>query len=78
MGGYESISGLMNYLFSVAKDIVQYGLLRPESEQGYSVEELELYSGDKEDPRKGTIIEKSGQRYILNPDPTGRRTGEGT
>jgi hypothetical protein len=57
------------------QDIVQYGLMKPEQEHGYSVEDLEAMKVDN-DPRVGTVIEKDGLRYLFNPDPTGRRTGE--
>jgi hypothetical protein len=47
-------------------------------EQGYSVEEIEAFSKDEnnESPLKGSVVEKGGLRYVLNPDPTGRRMGE--
>ncbi|KAJ3331699.1 hypothetical protein HDU76_002457 [Blyttiomyces sp. JEL0837] len=64
-------------LVDAVEDIKQHGVMKPESEHGYSVDELEsLNLNDREDPKKGTIQEKNGFRYVHNPDPTGRRNGE--
>ncbi|KAI8836577.1 hypothetical protein BC829DRAFT_405647 [Chytridium lagenaria] len=63
-------------LIGAVSDILQYGLWKEEKDHGYSMEEIELFTYMEEDPSKGKIIEKDGTNYILNRDPTGRRTGE--
>ncbi|KAJ3097426.1 hypothetical protein HDU97_004874 [Phlyctochytrium planicorne] len=40
------------------------------------MEEIELFCSSEEDPRKGEVVDRNGVKYILNRDPTGRRTGE--
>ncbi|KAJ3027501.1 UNVERIFIED_CONTAM: hypothetical protein HDU68_003689 [Siphonaria sp. JEL0065] len=66
-------------LIDAANDLSMYGLLRPENEQGYSIEELEILNA-KDDAEKsgkvGQVFSKDGFSYIYNPDPTGRRSGE--
>ncbi|KAJ3351281.1 hypothetical protein HDU83_009008 [Entophlyctis luteolus] len=69
-------------LIDAATDLAQHGLMRPESEQGYTIEELEELKLDPSSSRKvsdkvGKVIERNGISYIYNPDPTGRRNGEG-
>ncbi|KAJ3386217.1 hypothetical protein HDU84_001734 [Entophlyctis sp. JEL0112] len=65
-------------LIDAATDLAQHGLMRPESEQGYTIEELEELKLDPSSSRKvsdkvGKVIERNGISYIYNPDPTGRR-----
>ncbi|KAI9342894.1 hypothetical protein BDR26DRAFT_858946 [Obelidium mucronatum] len=66
-------------LIDAANDLSLYGLLRPENEQGYSIEELEELNA-KDDAAKsgkvGQVFNREGFSYIYNPDPTGRRNGE--
>ncbi|KAI9202949.1 uncharacterized protein BJ171DRAFT_425852 [Polychytrium aggregatum] len=75
-------------LISACEELIQYGQLKPESQQGFSEEELEeMARREKEKKEQGSrfeeIVEKKrgkdsrGNEVLLNPDPTGRRTGEG-
>ncbi|ORY53131.1 hypothetical protein BCR33DRAFT_756955 [Rhizoclosmatium globosum] len=69
----------LNRLIDAANDLSMYGLLKPENEQGYSVEELEELNGGvnaSKDSKVGQVFTKNGISYIYNPDPTGRRNGE--
>ena len=54
---------------------MDYGPLKPLPEQGYSEEQLENIAHGKS-PEKVEVV-SDGVRYLLNPDPTGRRTGKG-
>ncbi|KAJ3244622.1 hypothetical protein HDU78_010728 [Chytriomyces hyalinus] len=64
-------------LIDAANDISLHGLMKPENEHGYSIEELEELKGDsKPDDKVGQVFQRDGFSYIYNPDPTGRRTGE--
>ena len=58
-----------------AKDLVEFGPLKPLSEQGYTEEQIESLAQEKTSQK--TEIVSDGVRYLLNPDPTGRRTGKG-
>lgn len=58
------------------EDLIEYGSLKPENEQGYDEEQLEQLTKSNEAPAKQEIV-KDGVKILLNPDPTGRRTGEG-
>jgi hypothetical protein len=57
------------------QDLVEYGPLKPISEQGYTEEQMEDMAQGKTPEKKEIVSE--GIRYLLNPDPTGRRTGKG-
>ncbi|KAI8923536.1 hypothetical protein BC831DRAFT_470563 [Entophlyctis helioformis] len=67
-------------LVSAVEDLIQYGPLKPESQQGYSEEQLEELStpaaeqARKQRPRKE--IHRNGFVFFESPDPTGRRVGE--
>ncbi|KAJ3416666.1 hypothetical protein HDV05_000496 [Chytridiales sp. JEL 0842] len=65
-------------LVEATSDILEYGPTKQIEEQGYSVEEIESFAKNEnhESPLKGTIVERGSLKYVLNPDPTGRRTGE--
>lgn len=66
-------------LIDAAGDIVQYGLLKKIEDHGYSIEDLEVMRTEdsaSEPSGPKPIIERNGQRYQINPDPTGRRNGE--
>ncbi|KAJ3064297.1 hypothetical protein HDU98_012274 [Podochytrium sp. JEL0797] len=67
-------------LIDAANDLSMYGLLRPENEQGYSIEELEELKGGEASSSShskiGQVFHRDGFSYIYNPDPTGRRNGE--
>ncbi|TPX72765.1 hypothetical protein SpCBS45565_g00158 [Spizellomyces sp. 'palustris'] len=62
-------------LIDATEDLVEYGLMKPENEQGYDEEQLEQLTKNKETSAKHEIV-KDGVKILLNPDPTGRRTGE--
>ncbi|KAI8622149.1 hypothetical protein BC830DRAFT_1057468 [Chytriomyces sp. MP71] len=67
-------------LIDAAHEISQYGLMKPENEHGYSIEELEELKGPEESAngKKGQVFKSDdGFSFIYNPDPTGRRSGEG-
>ncbi|KAJ3125465.1 hypothetical protein HK100_010784 [Physocladia obscura] len=71
----------LSRLIDAANELAQYGLLRPEKDQGYSIEELEEIKGGEElakptNSKAGQVFEKNGIKYVYNPDPTGRRNGE--
>jgi len=56
------------------EDLVEYGPLKPDNEQGYSEEQLDALGRDESKPKE--IISVNGVEFYLNPDPTGRRIGE--
>lgn len=62
---------------------MEWGPLKPISEQGYTEDQLDKYTkepGVEEEesgvPSQKQEILKNGIKMLLNPDPTGRRTGE--
>ncbi|KAH6564622.1 hypothetical protein BASA50_008578 [Batrachochytrium salamandrivorans] len=65
-------------LISAAEDLILYGPLKPDNEQGYSDEQLEVFSASvaalPNKPR-GQIY-KNGFIFYENPDPTGCRIGQ--
>ncbi|KAI9332303.1 hypothetical protein DFJ73DRAFT_630362 [Zopfochytrium polystomum] len=66
-------------LIDAAADIVTHGLLKPLDQHGYSIEELEQSASENKEPappKEPKYVDRGGQRYMVNPDPTGRRTGE--
>ena len=58
---------------------MEYGPLKPYEEQGYTEEQLDNYTKTEDDnmAKQKTEIIKNGVTILMNPDPTGRRTGEG-
>jgi hypothetical protein len=60
---------------TATQDLVEYGPLKPIAEQGYDEEQMEDMAQGKS-PEKKEIV-SDGVKYLLNPDPTGRRTGKG-
>ncbi|KAJ3290380.1 hypothetical protein HK104_006819 [Borealophlyctis nickersoniae] len=63
-------------LVSAAEDLIAHGPLKPESEQGYTEEQLESLSLADKPPVEKKEVVKNGVRVLENPDPTGRRTGD--
>ncbi|KAH6577076.1 hypothetical protein BASA83_011744 [Batrachochytrium salamandrivorans] len=65
-------------LISAAENLILYGPLKPDNEQGYSDEQLEVFSASvaalPNKPR-GQIY-KNGFIFYENPDPTGCRIGQ--
>ncbi|KAJ3092581.1 hypothetical protein HK102_005350, partial [Quaeritorhiza haematococci] len=71
-------------LIDAVEDLIEYGPMKPESEHGYSEEQLEVMAKEgkansaaegKTDKIKERAL-KNGLEVLLNPDPTGRRCGE--
>ena len=62
-----------------AEEFIKYGPLKPDNEQGYTEEQLEKFSSpDTELPDKPrNEIYKNGFMFYDNPDPSGRRVGQG-
>ena len=65
------------HLHVACEDLIEYGPLKPENEQGYTEEQLEALSLNEKEPVEKKLVEKNGVSILLNPDPTGRRIGEG-
>jgi cilia- and flagella-associated protein 298 len=61
-------------LVSAVKDLLEYGPLKPDSEQGYSEEQIEELSHSTAVDRKPFI--RDGFEFFEVTDPTGRRVGE--
>jgi len=61
-------------LVSAVSDLIQYGPLKPENEQGYTDEEIVTFSSLKNQTTPTPAI-VNGKSVLLNPDPTGRRSG---
>ncbi|KAJ3197489.1 hypothetical protein HK101_003187 [Irineochytrium annulatum] len=72
---YNGIQRLKR-MADASADILEHGLLKPEKDHGYSIEEIEIFSTHQVDPKKGVRIERDGKSYSRNRDPTGRRLGE--
>ncbi|KAJ3336317.1 hypothetical protein HDU93_003093 [Gonapodya sp. JEL0774] len=80
----------INRLIQATEDLVEHGVLKPENQQGLSEDQLKDLSSTNQDTNKNgdsgksaqsvpkPTVRKNGAVYILNPDPTGRRCGEGT
>ncbi|KAI9101029.1 hypothetical protein DFS34DRAFT_452006 [Phlyctochytrium arcticum] len=63
-------------LIDATGDLIEFGVLKPENEQGYDDEQLDALANKKEEsPVKEEII-VNGVKMLSNPDPTGRRCGE--
>ncbi|TPX53932.1 hypothetical protein PhCBS80983_g06108 [Powellomyces hirtus] len=62
-------------LIDGVEDLIEYGPSKPENEQGYDEDQLEALSKDKATVVKKEVM-RDGVSILLNPDPTGRRTGE--
>ncbi|KAJ3038310.1 hypothetical protein HDV00_000821 [Rhizophlyctis rosea] len=63
-------------LISAGEDLIEYGPLKPENEQGYTEEQLESLSLKDKEPVEKKLVEKNGVQVLVNLDPTGRRTGD--
>ncbi|KAJ1549169.1 hypothetical protein HK096_000432, partial [Nowakowskiella sp. JEL0078] len=59
------------------KDLIEYGPMKPEVEQGYTEDEIETMG--QTETKKEILKERkfiAGREVLINRDPTGRRTGE--
>ncbi|KAI8825209.1 uncharacterized protein EV422DRAFT_605904 [Fimicolochytrium jonesii] len=77
------LAKLQNYrlrlrrLIDAAEDLIEYGPLKPDDQHGYDEDQLEALSKEKPaTPPLKQEVERDGRKVLLNPDPTGRRTGE--
>ncbi|KAI8996076.1 hypothetical protein BC832DRAFT_306145 [Gaertneriomyces semiglobifer] len=61
-------------LVDAGRDLIEYGPIKPESEYGYTEEQLDSLGKEKMVEKKE--VEINGRKVLMNPDPTGRRTGE--
>ncbi|EPZ34652.1 hypothetical protein ROZALSC1DRAFT_27041 [Rozella allomycis CSF55] len=62
-------------LISSCEDLINYGPIKPYMEQGLTEEQIAGHAQNKT-PEKIRMT-KNGREILFNPDPTGRRTGEG-
>ncbi|KAJ3121776.1 hypothetical protein HK098_003410 [Nowakowskiella sp. JEL0407] len=64
-------------LIEACKDLIEFGPLKPDSEQGYSEEQLdEMVKNGGEKKTEKIRKQINGREVLINPDPTGRRCGE--